>query len=185
MIIISPLIILIIAWALGSIVIWSFKNGISPMPSTRLAQRAMLQLIPGTLSGKVYELGSGWGTLAFLLAKRLPHCQVISYENSPVPYFFSKLRHFFVPLSNLSLNRKDFFRESLEDASLIICYLYPGAMKTLRTKFEKELKAKTRIISNTFAIPGWTPEQVQVLPDLYKSKIYLYKVSRGNHTKSP
>ncbi|NGX42362.1 MAG: hypothetical protein K940chlam7_00642 [Chlamydiae bacterium] len=166
----------LLAWIVGSIVIWSIRNGISPMPTSRKAKKSLLFLLPRDLKGKVYELGSGWGTLAFLLAKALTKCQIIGYELSTFPYFISKLRQWPQRLPNLTLVRGDFFSIPLDDASLIVCYLYPGAMRRLKSKFEKELKPGTWVISNTFAIPGWEPMRIEETGDIYRSKIYLYRV---------
>jgi len=161
--------------AIGSIVVWSIKNGISPMPSSRKAKRCLLQNLPEIRNGKVYELGSGWGTLAFPLAKKLSRYEIVGYENSPIPFFVSKLLHLFMRLPNLKLFHQDFYQATLTDASLIICYLYPGAMKNLKDKFEKELKPGTLIISNTFAIHGWKPFRVEEVADIYRTKIYFYR----------
>lgn len=158
-----------------SIVIWSWRYGISPMPSSFKAVRCILEAAPKDIKGTIIDLGSGWGSIVFPLAKRFPRCRVIGYETSPVPFYFTKLRNNFYSLKNLELYRKDFFKESLEEAELIVCYLYPGAMKILKTKLESELKPGTWVISNTFAIPGWQPFQVYQLDDIYKTKIFVYK----------
>lgn len=76
-----------------SIVYRTWKNGISPMPSSPKARKAMLDLIPAGFQGNIYELGSGWGKLAFELANRFPQSHVTGYETSPVPYYWSRL-HF-------------------------------------------------------------------------------------------
>lgn len=157
-----------------SIIYWSIKNGISPMPSSLKARDQLLTLSPPITSGIIYELGSGWGTLAFPLAKKYPHCQVVAYETSSLPYLFCRIALKFCRLPNLHFYKKNFFETSLHDGALVICYLYPKAMTKLKEKFEKELKPETWIISNTFAIPEWKPQQVSELKDLYHTKIYLY-----------
>lgn len=75
----------------------------------------------------------------------------------------------------MQLKRQDFFSVRLDDASMIVCYLYPGAMRKLQSKLASELKPGTWIVSNTFAIPGWTPESVIDIGDIYHTKIYLYR----------
>jgi hypothetical protein len=45
----------------------------------------------------------------------------------------------------------------LSDASVITCYLFPTASAALRPKFEKELKGGTRIVMESFPVPGWKP----------------------------
>lgn len=158
-----------------SIVYWTVKNGISPMPSSSKARHAITTLLP-EVTGPVYELGSGWGHLLWRLSKHYTDVPIIGIENSQVPYLFSKFLFFLFPVKNLSIVRKDFLKTSLEDASLIVCYLYPGAMKKLQEKFTKELRPGTVVISNTFALTKWKPERELVLPDLYHTKIYLYRV---------
>jgi trans-aconitate methyltransferase len=160
----------------ASIIQWSIRNQISPMPSSPKAKRTILAGIP-EVSGTIYELGSGWGTLAFPVARRYPHCQVIGLETSPIPYRLSRLRLIFERLPNLKLKNADFFSYPLQDASLVVCYLYPEAMRRLKEKFLAELKPGTWVISNTFAIPGWSPHQVLKVDDMYFTKIYIYRMS--------
>lgn len=172
------LIFVFLAIALGvlvSIVIWTVRNGISPMPTSPIATRCLLEALPEGIEGTIIEVGSGWGTLLFSLAEKLPKCKVVGYENSPIPYFFSKLRHFVFPWKNIEIHRADFFQESLNDANLVVCYLYPGAMAKLKRKFEKELKPSAWVISNTFAVPGWEPHRTVLVNDLFNTKIYIYR----------
>jgi hypothetical protein len=156
-----------------SVVIWSIKNGISPMPSTAVAKKALLALLPEKLEGKIYELGSGWGTLLIPLAKKFSSCQIIGFETSPLPYLYSKLRC--MSCSNVQLHYQDFFSANLKEADLVVCYLYLGAMEKLKTKLEVELQPGALVVSNTFAIHGWIPERVLELDDIYKTKVYLYR----------
>lgn len=149
------------------VVIWSYLNGISPMPTTRKAKLAVISLFPGDVNGTIYELGSGWGTLMKPLCEHFPDKKIVGIENSPVPYLFSKLRYTNIEYGN-------FFNKDLSDSGLVICYLYPAAMKKLKSKFEKELKPGTWVISNTFAIPGWTPVKKITVSDIYNTPVYLY-----------
>jgi trans-aconitate methyltransferase len=158
-----------------SIVVWTIKNGIGPTITSPKQKRCLLASLPEDLKGNVFDLGSGWGTLAISLARQLPACQVIGYESSPVPYLFSRVLQFLLRFPNLKFNRQDILRVSLQEASLIVCYLYPAAMKKLKPKFEEELHPGTVVITNTFAVPGWNPANVLLAADIYRSKIYLYQ----------
>ena len=66
---------------------------------------------------------------------------------------------------------------SITSASVVICYLYPGAMRRLKGKFEKELSKGAIVVSNTFAIPGWRPMRVIEADDLYRTPLYVYRFS--------
>ena len=159
---------------LSLIVGWSLKNGISPMPTTPQAKRVLLGNLPQHWSGTILELGSGWGTLAFPLARKYPNCTILAYENSPIPYFISKIRLLFSRDKNLKFKRQDFFEANFEDGTMIVCYLYPRAMQKLKEKFERELTKGTLITSNTFSIPGWKVHKAFEIHDMYHSKIYVY-----------
>lgn len=161
---------------LTSIIIWSVRNGISPMPTSLKAKRCMMSLLPNKVSGKVYELGSGWGTLIFPIAKKYPHSHIIGYETSPLPYWVSKMRCWLGNYHNVTIVYKNFFDETLVDAGLVVCYLYPEAMRRLKDKLTKELPPGTWVASNTFSIPGWQTDKIGVVGDIYYSKIYLYKM---------
>lgn len=159
-----------------SIVLGSIRSGISPMPTSPKVKNLLFsKALPSQIQGTIYELGTGWGTLAFPLAKRFPHSQVIGYESSPVPYWISVGLSWVIQNNNLRLVKQDFFQADLHDAALVICYLYPAAMSKLKQKFEKELPPGTWVISNTFAIPGWEPFEIHHVNDLYHSKIFVYK----------
>jgi hypothetical protein len=177
--IISCFVLALFFFVAGSIVYYSSRNGITPAPTLNIAKQGLLGLLARKkIKGKIYELGSGWGTLAFALAKQYTHCQVVGYENSIVPCLYSQIRQMFTGCENLELVCKDFYTAPLNDADLVVCYLYTGAMEKLRTKFDRELKKGTIVVSHTFAVPHWIPVDEIVVDDIYHTRIYLYVVGR-------
>lgn len=162
-------------WVTASIVFWTWRNGISPMPSSPAAKKAILLLLPKDLQGPIYELGAGWGTLTFVLADMFPDCQIKAYETSLIPYLACLARQKLTPRTNLHIHRRDFFTVSLRDAAAVVCYLYPKAMENLKEKFADELPSSCWVVSNTFAVPGWKHSACVELKDLYRTKVYLYQ----------
>jgi hypothetical protein len=160
-----------------AIVVWSIRNGIGPVPSSPKQVACIVSLIPAESHGLIVELGSGWGTLAFALARRFPNRPVLAYENSPVPYLTAKLLQQFLSLPNLQFRRANFFAQPLDSSELVVCYLYRRAMSRLKVKLDKELPAGSFVISNTFAIPGWQPSHISEVQDIYRTKIYLYRTA--------
>jgi len=136
----------------------------------------MLEAIPAGFSGKIYDLGSGWGTLAISVSREFPGATIDGFENSIIPYLISELSLRILRIPNVAFHFKNFHKIGFQDADLILCYLYPGGMASLKPKLASELKPGTWIITNTFAISGWTPEQTRRTCDLYKSPVYVYKV---------
>ena len=168
-----------------SIVFYTLRTGISPMPTSGKVRRELLSLLPETLEGTLLELGSGWGTLAFALADHCPRARVVAFELSPLPYAFSRLRQRLAPRPNLQLVREDFLRASFSGASAVVCYLYPGAMRRLAPTLSVELAPGTRILSHTFALRGWKPLRTLVVDDLYRTPIYLYEVPAREDANTP
>ena len=77
---------------------------------------------------------------------------------------------------NLRLTCKNFHDADLSDAALVVCYLPGPAMEKLRPKLEAELPRGALILSNTFALRGWQAVDTRTAPDMYRSRIYLYRV---------
>ena len=134
------------------------------MPTSRKVRKALWNVLP-SCDGPIYDLGSGWGHLLILLAKKYPHAKIVEYETSWVPYLVSKVVT--LPFPTITVRRKDFFGEDLSGAGLLVCYLYPGAMKKLKD-------IEVPLITHTFALPGREPLKVNEASDLYRTKIYLF-----------
>ena len=65
--------------------LYTFINGISPVSSTFGSRKKIIGAIPSDQEGFIYELGAGWGAMAFPVACRCPKATVVAYELSPVP----------------------------------------------------------------------------------------------------
>ena len=122
------------------------------------------------------ELGSGWGQLAIDLARQNPQRQVIGYEMSLIPFCISSLRNRFFGPPNLAFKREDFFNAPLEEAGVLVCYLFPGAMSRLAESLPKETEQALFMISNTFRLPGFEADEMHELTDLYRTRIYRYSI---------
>lgn len=146
------------------------------MPSTRKQAQVILDLIPQNIRGSIAELGSGWGTLALALARHRPQCRITGYESSHVPFLVSKIIAIASRVQNLEFERANFLKMPLQNYSAIVCYLHPAAMHKLQTKLETEMSPGTLVICNTFAMSDWKADHVVELEDMYKTKIYLYRV---------
>jgi len=128
----------------------------------------------------VYELGSGDGRVTLELAKRYD-AQFIGYEISFIPYLVSRIRLFF--LNNFFVHRlkgrvkilyKDFFRADFSQANVIVFFLTPYGLKKLESKFKKEMKKDSRIVSYVFPIKAFTPAVVSK-PTETSNSIYCYR----------
>lgn len=168
---VALLFILLIA---ASVVMSTLQVGISPMPSSFKARRAMLRCCENTGTGPIYELGSGWGNLLIPLARTYPHRQIVGYELSLFPWLTSICLIKLLRLRNVQLYRKDFFKADISNAAVICCYLYPKGMTKLEGKLNAAAEKPHYLISNTFALPSGQPQKTIRLDDFYRSPVYLY-----------
>jgi hypothetical protein len=159
-----------------SIIYFTLKNGISPMPSSSHARQTVLEQAAKLLNRDVIiEAGSGWGTLAFQAARRFPGSRIIGLENSWVPLLVSRFMQLFYAYPALRFIRTDIYTFDYAQADIVLCYLYPGAMKCLKTLLEQGMKQDAWVISIFFAIPDWKPKEVIECQDMYRTKIYVYQ----------
>ena len=112
--------------------LYTFITGISPVSSTFKSRKKIVRTLNPHQQGHIYELGAGWGALAFPLARRFPEATVVAYELSPVPWIFLKVRAFLFGPRNLRIVRRNFLKDDLSKAAVVVCYLYPGAMARRR-----------------------------------------------------
>lgn len=184
-----PLIGLLFVFLAALSIVWStIVAGISPMPSSRAARDVMLPLVEKVVSvqnsaespGDIVELGSGWGNVLIALARRYPQRQIIGYEISWLPWLVSVLLVRVCRLNNVRVSRKNFLEQDLNKASVLICYLHPGAMQAVSDKLVAEQGKNTEssvgrfLISNNFALPGFQPQETVKVKDFYQSPVYLY-----------
>ncbi len=167
------LIIALFFYVLVSIIYYTFKNGISPMPTGRRVQKGFLEALPKSCKGQIYDLGSGWGTLARALGRKYPEATVIGFETSFVPYLVSRFVTF--GCKNVDILQLDFYSLYLGEADIVVAYLYPKAMVKLGYKLDEELEPKCLVATHTFAIPNWEPFVEKRVDDIYKTPIYLYR----------
>ncbi|MFG6149864.1 hypothetical protein [Halobacillus sp. B23F22_1] len=151
----------------------SAKNGITPTPTTSKEKAAALKLTESLHPSFIADLGAGFGTMAFPLAKQFPEAKVVAYETAVIPWIFLLIRNFLQPRANLSIRRKNFLKEDLSSYDLFYTYLYPKAMEQLQAKITHQ---RTTMISNCFAMPDWKPSLIwPVESKVNYSSIYLYR----------
>jgi hypothetical protein len=165
-----------------SIVYKSWRNGISPMPSSSQARQVVANEVNQIAkTGTIIDIGSGFGTLVLHLAQHCSEWKIIGIENSPIPLWISRIvaritsKLKGISLSSVKLMRGNLYSYNYEGIDVIVCYLYPGAMKQLEGIFKHRLLPGTTIISICFAIPGWKAERVTTCGDMYRTKVYVYR----------
>ena len=161
----------------GASIVWSTSRvGISPTPSSGKAREAIIRLMANTGAGPVYDLGSGWGGLLVLLAKKYPDRKIVGYEVSFFPWLVSVFFKKITGLSNLEIYKRNFLKADLSGAEVLVCFLHTDGMREIAEKLAVEEGFNGFLISNYFALPSFQPEASVQINDFFKSPIYRYRL---------
>lgn len=135
------------------------------VPSARKRHKVMLRLAELTDSDIVYDLGCGDGRLVFSASKLAK--RAIGYDLSIPLVCYGKIASLFYPKSKIRFG--NIWKQDYSDATVIFCYLLPGAMKQFHKDVWPKLKKGTRVVSNAFEIHDLKPLKKE-------DKVYLYQV---------
>lgn len=130
----------------------------------------MADIKPGQ---KMYDLGCGDGRLICIAASAGANAEGL--EISLFPFILAHIRKIFSKHgANVKITYKNVWNTNLNDANLIYVWLMPKVMPRLKTKFEKELRKGTKVITYVWPIEGWQPIKVDKIEG--RSKFYLYQI---------
>jgi 16S rRNA G966 N2-methylase RsmD len=119
----------------------------------------------------VYDLGSGDGRLLFAALDRGAGRAVgVDLDAELVKNATESARSKGLQ-EKVTFMNADVMDVNLSNATVVLCYLISQASAALRPKFEAELKPGTRVIMESFPVPGWKPAKT-----IYKDykQFYLY-----------
>ena len=117
----------------------------------------MLNLAKVTASDVVMDLGSGDGRNIIAAAKRGARATGVEYNPNMVQ--LSRKNAAAAGVSDkATFIEGDMYEADISKASVMALFLLPSNMLQLRPKF-LDLRPGSRIVSNTFGIEGWTPDE--------------------------
>ena len=145
------------------------KYGAPWVPTPYKTINKMLKLAKVKPGDIVYDLGSGDGRV-IIEAARSFGAKAVGIEIDPLRFIWTKARIFLLGLSNnVNVLLGNFFNIDISDADVVTIYLLQGTNVKLIDKFIRELRPGTRIVSNTFTLPGLKMVNYDEI-----SKIYVY-----------
>jgi len=159
------------------IVVAYFRTGVPTVVSAKAAQRLAAQVLAQRKAKRIFELGSGKGDFVIRLAQWLPETRVYGFEISPLPYLAAQLARLFSSArSRISFFLRDFRKVNLADADAVVFYLMIHANKKLAPKLEKELLPGTTVVSISFSVADWIPEQVLIADNFTKTRVLVFSM---------
>lgn|SRR5689334_7809117 len=129
------------------------------VPTTDEAVQAMLKLAEVKKSDVVYDLGCGDGRIVIAAAKSYgAHGVGIDINPDRIREAKENARKAGVE-ELVRFEEADLFNADIHEASVVTLFLLTSVNLKLRPKLLSDLKPGTRIVSNTFDMGDWKPEQ--------------------------
>jgi len=153
-------------WALATITL-----GAPWVPANMNKIRKMLEMVAIKRGEVLYDLGSGDGRIVIEAAK-MYKARAIGIELDPIRVLMSRLNLKFNKVDNYAeIRQANFFDVRLNNANIITMYLLPKTVNKLKSKFKRELKSGSRIVSLQFPLKNWRPVKFD-----RENEIFVYRV---------
>ena len=153
----------------------TFQTQVPLYLSSTEVTRVLASLLPQQRNFTFMDLGCGCGGLLSKLNKTHTHGAFYGIEAAPIPYLIGKIRTLF-RRPNCNVQWGDLWKQNLGQFDVVYAYLSPVPMPSLWEKASREMQPGSLFISNTFAVPGITPEKIIALNDFSKSKLYIWRM---------
>jgi cyclopropane fatty-acyl-phospholipid synthase-like methyltransferase len=153
------------------------KRDVVYVPTPQEVVDKMLELAAVTKDDLVYDLGSGDGRIVITAAKEYG-ARGIGIEIDPELVQKAQENAQAAGVSDqVEFRQQDLFQTDFSDATVVTLYLLSSLNEKLRPKLLKELKPGTRIVSHSFAMGDWKPEQeVIVQTPSGQRTVYFWRV---------
>lgn len=175
LVLLLTIIFLFILWTIGN-----FKNKAPFVTSSSAVLKDINHALDIKDDSVVYDLGCGDGRVLFYLSRVNNKAKYIGIENGAFPFLLSKAGNYYNKKktnNEVEILRKNFFNQDLSNATHIFTYLYPNVMDDLLSKFDKELKPGTRLVSLSFKFTNKiASREIDLNRSKYKlgRKLYVY-----------
>ncbi len=133
-----------------------------------------LDAVPMKEGELLVDLGCGDGRVLRASRKRYG-VKALGFEVNLLAYGVARILS--CGRKGVSIRKRNFWRENLQDADVIFCYLFPDVMARLAQKLEAELRPGARVVSCNFHVPGWNPMAI-LRPEshCHNDPIYVYRL---------
>jgi protein-L-isoaspartate O-methyltransferase len=154
-----------------------YANKLAPfVPSPQRIVDRMLEMASVKPGETVYDLGCGDGRVLITAAQRF-NAKAVGIEISDKLVQQAQDR-----VERLGLEKQvkvihgDLREADLSGADVVVMYLLTLSNQELRPRLEKYLKPGARVVSYSYAVPGWKPLRVDKTDERHGHNIYLYEM---------
>lgn len=152
------------------------------VPTTEPAVEAMLKLAKVGRSDVVYDLGCGDGRIVIAAARKFG-ARGVGIDINPERIAEARANAKKAGVEHLvKFIEQDLFEADIREASVVTLFLLNHVNMKLKPKLLADLKAGTRVVSNTFDMGDWKADVEQSLDDsdagYLSSHFYLWIIPR-------
>jgi len=154
--------------------------GFIPTPEEEVG--CFFDLAPLSAADIVYDLGSGDGRLLFAALEKGAG-KAVGIELNP--WLVAKAREKARETGwqdKVTFLESDIMTVNLSAATVVLCYLFTTASRALKSRLETELKPGTRVVMESFPVPGWKPAAITLKGC---KQFYLYIMPPETAEESP
>lgn len=131
------------------------------VPTPQPVVDAMLKMAKVGKGDVLYDLGSGDGRIPITAAKTYG-VRGVGIDINPQRIAEANANAKTAGVTGLvAFRNADLFESDFREASVVTLYLLPSLNEKLRPKLLRELKPGARIVSHSFLMGDWKPEQTQ------------------------
>jgi len=163
------------AFVIMLLIFWNSAGERVPLYlSNQTTWQALSDLLPEQQPFRFVDLGSGLaGTLNYL-AQHHPQGEFVGVESAPLPMWLARYRC--GQQRNITLLQHDMWKLDLSQFDVVYCFLSPEPMPKIYVKARKEMRPGSLLISNSFTVKGFEPDEVLELDDRRRTRLYLWRI---------
>lgn len=154
---------------------YSYGEGLSVpyVPTPQSVVRGMLQMAKVTKNDFVIDLGCGDGRIVVMAASEFG-AKALGYDLDPARIEEATANAAEAKVSDRAkFIKQDLFEAEIKDATVVALYLLPSVNEKLMPRLLGELKPGTRIVSHSFRMGDWKPDETK---DVDGRTIYLWTI---------
>ncbi len=121
----------------------------------------------------VLDLGCGDGGLLRRLAQLRPDANFVGIEHAPLTWLWARLRA--SGRDNVDIRHGDFWTTPLTPYDVVYAFLSPAPMPRLWEAARAQMRPGTLLVSNSFEVPGETPERTVAVADRRATQLLCYR----------